>query len=126
MNKIVKKSKKEVKDFLDNIRQIDKDSFHFIRRNNEPHKDPYLFMSKLEYDVDDVIEIIYNLTCDDYLRCEIDGKNKFLFMYHFIKTIKEYIAYIKLSIVEKNNQIAYVISFHEALKNELNERPFRR
>ena len=44
----------------------------------------------------------------------------------FIKTIKEYIAYIKLSIVEENNQIAYVISFHEALKNELNERPFRR
>ena len=61
----------------------------------------------------------------DYLRCQIDSKNEFLLMYSFIKVIKKYIVFIKLSLVERENEIVYVISFHEALKDELNDRPFK-
>lgn len=46
-------------------------------------------------------------------------------MYSFIKVIKKYIVFIKLSLVERENEIVYVISFHEALKDELNARPFK-
>ena len=46
-------------------------------------------------------------------------------MYSFIKEIKNYIVYIKLSIKEVEKVIVYVISFHEATSNDLNERPYK-
>lgn len=126
MEKEVIKTKKQVKEFLDEIKKVDMSQFHIIQRFKEPEKDPYRFMLKLEYDLGDTIEEIYNLTYEDYLRCQIDDKNNFGFMYNFIKVIKEYIVYIKLSIVEEDNEVVYVISFHEAEINELHKRPFRR
>lgn len=46
-------------------------------------------------------------------------------MYSFIKVIKEYIVFIKLSIIEKDDELVYVIFFHEAIKAELMNRPYK-
>ena len=82
-------------------------------------------MNKLEYNVDDMIDEIKKLSYKDYIRCQIDKENSFLFMYCFIKKIKEYIVFIKLSVVEKDNEFVYIISFHEAIKDELMNRPYK-
>ncbi len=72
-----------------------------------------------------MIEEIKQLTISDFLRCQIDSKNKFGFMYSFIKKIYNISVFIKLSIVEKNGKKAYVISFHEAEKDEFSACPFK-
>ena len=36
-----------------------------------------------------------------------------------------FIVFIKLSIVEKDHEIVYVISFHEPNKDELMNRPYK-
>lgn len=46
-------------------------------------------------------------------------------MYFFIKTIQDIIVYIKLSIVNNNDTIVYIISFHKAQYDELILRPFK-
>ena len=38
---------------------------------------------------------------------------------------KGFVVFIKLSIVEKDHEIVYVISFHEADKDELMNRPYK-
>lgn len=80
---------------------------------------------KLDFDVDDMIEEIRKLEVQDYLRCQIDSKNHYFLMFSFIKKIKEYVVFIKLSIIEKETGIVCVISFHEALINELSSKPFK-
>ena len=99
--------------------------FFIVIARHDEFKNPHQFLLKLDYDVDDLIEEIKSLTYKDYLKCQIDSKNKFLFMYSFIKKIKNYIVYIKLSIKEVGKVIVYVISFHEATSNDLNERPYK-
>lgn len=121
----VNKNKKEIKSFLDHINAVDNNDFRIINRKVEKEKNPWDFLNKLEYNVDDMINEIKKLSYQDYLRCQIDTENNFLFMYCFIKIIKEYIVFIKLSIVEKDREIVYVISFHEAYKDELMERPYK-
>lgn len=121
----VEKNKSQIKFFINQLKKIDDSRFRIINRNIEKEKDPYKFLSKLEYDIDDMIYEIKMLNYYDYLRCQIDSKNEFLLMYSFIKVIKKYIVFIKLSLVERENEIVYVISFHEALKDELNARPFK-
>lgn len=81
-------------------------------------------MHKIEYDVEDMIKEIKQLTYKDYLRCQIDSKYDYLFMFCFLKKIKNFLVFIKLSIIEKSDKIACVISFHEAEKDELYKRPF--
>ena len=125
MNMEVIKTKTQINDFLSSIKSADSNNFIIINRNIEKPKNPFTFIHKLEYDIIDMINEIKNLTYKDYLRCQIDSKNDFFLMYCFIKVIKQYIVYIKLSIVENVNENIYVISFHEAEKDELNERPYK-
>ena len=125
MDNVVKSSRKEVNAFLNEIKTVNVDDFIILPRKQEPHKDPNILLSKLEYDFYDMIEEIKNLTVKDFLRCQIDSKNKFGFMYVFIKKIYNISVFIKLSIVENNSKKAYVISFHEASKNEFDACPFK-
>lgn len=125
MDKIVRIKKHEVTSFINEINKINRKNFIVLRRYNESDKDPYVLLKKLDYDISDLIDEINNLKVEDFLECQLDSKNKFLFMYTFIKMIKEYVVYIKLSIVQKNNNNVYVISFHEAEKNQLSDRPFK-
>lgn len=124
MDNVVLKKKKEVEEFLNEIKKIDNKRFRFLPRLDN-NKNPFAFISKIDYDLDDVIEEVKSLTSQDFLRCQIDTKNKFLLMYSFIKVIKNYIVYIKLSVVERENNYGYIISFHEAEKDELESRPYR-
>lgn len=87
MDKSLYKSKKEVNEFLFAIKNTDKSNFIVLTRRDEL-KNPHQFLLKLDYDVDDLINEIKSLTYKDYLNCQIDSKNKFLFMYSFIKEIK--------------------------------------
>ena len=125
MDNVIKSSKKEVNNFLLEINLIKNDDFIILSRKQEPHKDPNKLLGILEYDIDDMINEIKNLTVKDFLRCQIDSKNKFSFMYIFIKKIYNISVFIKLSIVEKNGKKAYVISFHEAEKDEFSACPFK-
>lgn len=121
---LTNKTKNDIIHFLNEVKEVTNSNFIFLQRN-ELNKDPNYFIGKIEYDLIDVIEEIKKLTYKDYLKCQIDSINGFLFMYVFIKTIKKYVVYIKLSIVKKNDKKVYVISFHEAVFNELNHRPFK-
>jgi hypothetical protein len=121
----VKKNKTEIKSFLEEVKKVNNRDFRIIRRKIEKEKNPWDFMNKLEYNVDDMINEIKKLSYQDYLRCQIDTENIFIFMYCFIKIIKGFIVFIKLSIVEKDHEIVYVISFHEANKDELMNRPYK-
>lgn len=116
MDSNVKVTKKEVLEFLNKIKVMTDDKFHIIKRLKEPHKDPFIILNKMGYDVSDLIDEVKKLTVEDYLRCQIDSKNKFQFMYCFIKMIQKYLIFIKLSIVEDNGEFTYIISFHEAEK----------
>lgn len=122
---LICKTKKEIIEFLDNVKNIDNNNFRLIERNVEKDKHPYKLLNILEYDFTDLIIFIKSLTYQDYLRCQIDSKNSFLFMYCFIKTIQDIIVYIKLSIVNNNDTIVYIISFHKAQYDELILRPFK-
>lgn len=125
MESEVKKNIKDVNKFLKEIKEIDNKFFIILSRKIECEKNPFDFLGKLEYDINDLINEVKNLTYKDYLRCQIDTKNKFKFMYSFIKMINKYIVYIKLSIMERNDKYVYVISFHEALKDEMDLRPYK-
>ena len=83
----VRKTKKEVKNFIDKISSIDNKNFHIINRYREPDKDPGNILSKLEYDYYDLIKEAKSLDVSDFLRCIIDTKNEFFLMYCFIKII---------------------------------------
>ena len=125
MDNVVKSSKKEVIDFLSEINSINADDFIILPRTKESHKDPHVLLGKLEYDIYDMIEEIKHLTISDFLRCQIDSKNKFGFMYSFIKKIYNISVFIKLAIVEENSKKSYVISFHEAEKDEFESCPYK-
>ena len=125
MDNIVYISKNEVNQFLKEVKKIKRENIRVIKRIKEMDKDPNVLLEKLEYDVNDMIEEIKKLTIQDFIRCQIDSKNKFMFMYSLIKNIKEIIVFIKLSIVKRNDEILYVISFHKAKINELQKRPYR-
>lgn len=122
-NSVFKKSK-EINELLEKIRNIDNNHFRFFYRKDEL-KNPYNFFHELEYDLTDAINEVKKLTVKDYLRCLIDSENRFMFMYCFVKKIKEYIVFIKLSLIEKDNKIVYIISFHKAEKDELDKRPYK-
>lgn len=123
MKKDVNKNKKDVREFLSRVKNIDEESIILLNRSN--NKGPDNFLVHIGYDYKDLINEVRNLKTCDYLRCQIDTKNEFYLMYSFLKIIKKYIVYIKLSVVEKKNDVLFIISFHKAEKDELSLRPFK-
>lgn len=73
----VEKNKSQIKFFINQLKKIDDSRFRIINRNIEKEKDLYKFLSKLEYDIDDMIYEIKMLNYYDYLRCQIDSKMNF-------------------------------------------------
>lgn len=124
MDKIVQVKRKEVYEFLKSIKVIENKNFHIIKRLND-EKNPDILLGKLGIDYNDLINEIKKLTIADFLRCQLDSKNKFLFMYIFLKNIQNILVFIKLSIIQQNDEKVYVISFHEAEFNELDKRPYK-
>lgn len=125
MNYIVNVRKKEVEEFLREVKNTKNEDFLFLNRFKEKEKDPYILLGKLGLNKNDLIEEIKKLEVNDFLRCQIDSKNKFLFMYNFIKIIDGIIVYIKLSILDTSYlKKVYIISYHEATINELKMKPY--
>ena len=92
----ITKNKAEIKSFLEEVKKVNNRDFRIIRRKIEKEKNPWDFMNRLEYNVDDMINEIKKLSYQDYLRCQIDTENIFIFMYCFIKIIKGVYCFYKI------------------------------
>ena len=92
----VKKNKTEIKCFLEEVKKVNNRDFRIIRRKIEKEKNPWDFMNKLEYNVDDMINEIKNLSYQDYLRCQIDTKKYFYIYVLFYKNNKRVYSFYKI------------------------------
>lgn len=70
----------------------------------------------LKYNNDDIINELYSLTYNEYKQTIIDVVGIEVFLYVFLKKIKDYLIYIKFSI--RNNKIIVLISFHVSKEYE--------
>ena len=102
--------KSEIKKIISDIK--DTSNIIFMRRMNEPEKDPYSFFLELGIDYKDALNIIKCLTHNDYQYSLFDMNNKFNYLHIFYKEISDKIAYIKLGF-KKDKTV--VISFHEKI-----------
>ena len=101
-------SKAEIKELINKI--CNSDRIIFIDRNEDSGKKPALFFAEVGIDYTDAIEIIKNLSYDNYQYTQLDQKNKFVCMHIFYKNISNKIAYIKIGF---KSDKTVVISFHE-------------
>ena len=88
---------------------------HFIlkKRKNDLSDNIYTNINTLQllnYNTEDIIRELKNLSIDDYYETIIDTIGNECLLYAFIKKIKEEKIYIKLTI--RNNKIIFCISFH--------------
>ena len=127
MDNRVKLSSSSINQILEIVKSKDNDHFIFIDRDIESGKNPRCFMIELGIDEDDVINIIKNLTKDNFIECMLDKKNEYVFLYVWKTTIDDVIAYIKIGFLynDKTGDV-FVVSFHEdmevwALWNQLKE-----
>lgn len=88
---------------------------HFIlkKRKNDLSDNIYTNINTLQllnYNTEDIIRELKNLSIDDYYETIIDTIGNECLLYAFIKKIKEEKIYIKLTI--RNNKIILCVSFH--------------
>ena len=91
-------NKKDLQMVIKKIREYSE--IRFLKRINEPEKDPFRFMQELNIDVSDAEKIIRNLNEKEYKYTQLDSKNKFTYMYVFRKIIEGKEAYIKIGFKE--------------------------
>ena len=119
----IKSNPAEVKKFLnelfgiidDRSFNIDK-NFVLIRSNKEDkdHSTPYT-IADLEFDSEDVVNTIRQLTIADYSQTLLDKDDlKPPLLFVFGKDINQKPIYIKLKIKEKKNKYILCVSFHYA------------
>lgn len=121
----IKSKKKEVQTFLDELMEIledrnfdiDKD-FTLIKTKKEEDKEqystPYTLLA-LEYNIEDVVERLKELTVEEYSETIIDKDDvnpPLLFI--FGKKINHEQIFIKLKIKEKQKRHVLCVSFHYA------------
>ncbi len=105
-------NKKELQIVIKKIREYSE--IRFLKRINEPEKDPFRFMQELNIDASDAEKIIRDLTEKEYKYTQLDSKNKFTYMYVFRKIIEGKEAYIKIGF--KDDKKTIVISFHKTFR----------
>lgn len=120
----IKSKKKTVSSFLKELKDfLEKEDFNINedivlinknKTNDKEHSTSYTLLD-LEYDIDDVVERLKELTVEEYSETKIDKDDinpPLLFV--FGKNINGKIIYVKLKI--KGNQKKYVlcVSFHYA------------
>ena len=77
--------------------------------SNDIHTN-YNTLILLNYNIEDIIRELKDLTVDDYYETIMDCIGTDCLLYVFVKEIKEEKIYIKLTI--RNNKIIFCISFH--------------
>ena len=71
----------------------------------------------LEYDNNDIVEVLKTLTVEDYSETKIDTDDIHPpILYVFGKKIDEKLVYIKLKIRERNRRCIVCVSFHFAMR----------
>ena len=100
--------KSEVKKMLIDIKESS--NIIFVRRNNEPQKDPYSFFLEIGIDYEDAINIINNLTINEYKYSLYDMNGKYNYLHVFYKDYNDKTIYIKIGF---KSDKTVVISFHE-------------
>lgn len=116
--------KREVIAFLDELKELlEKDDFNIdtdltlIRKNkkyDEEHSTPYTLLD-LDYDTEDVVERLKELTVGEYSETKIDKDDlnpPLLFV--FGKDISRKLVYIKLKIKGEQRRRVLCVSFHYA------------
>lgn len=125
LNKI-KENKNNVVSRIDKIRTILKSNGTLIiSKRKDEAKDFRNTFSKVSFTIDDVRDVIINLTIADYVYSIYDTQNNRGYSLVIIKEINTLIIYIKILEVDGRKIICY--SFHESLnKEEYNNRPYKR
>ena len=119
--------KKEVKEFLQDLGQfINRDDFNidydfYLNLKDDPRRDKKYTTSyttlALEYDNNDIVEVLKTLTIEDYSETKIDTDDVHPpILYVFGKKIDEKLVYIKLKIRERNRRCIVCVSFHFAMR----------
>lgn len=120
----VKKTKREVELFLDELHDvlnnedfdIDRDFIMNIKKkpDDEQHSTTYT-LADLDYDTYDVIERLKELSVSEYSQTLLDkDDNNPPLLYVFGKTINDKQVYIKIKIKGESRQRVLCISFHYA------------
>lgn len=119
--------KKEVKEFLQDLGQfINRDDFNIdhdfylnlkdAQRRDKKYTTSYTTLA-LEYDNNDIVEVLKTLTVEDYSETKIDTDDIHPpILYVFGKKIDEKLVYIKLKIRERNRRCIVCVSFHFAMR----------
>ena len=125
INLNVQSKKKEVEDFLGQLKEIlEKTDFDIDtditlirtrkKRSEEQYSTPYTLLD-LDYDITDVVERLKELTVDEYSETLVDKDDlnpPFLFV--FGKNIDDKQIYVKLKIKERQSSYILCVSFHYA------------
>ncbi len=115
INVYIREDIRKVLKVLGIIKKKDNKDFIFLKRPLDKEKDPHNFMNKLGINVDDAIEIIKNLSIEDFKEIIPDTKNDYMFLYVFNTMIKTSRGYIKIGF--RYNDLTgkvFVVSFHES------------
>ena len=119
--------KKEVKEFLQDLNQfINRDDFNIDydfylnlkddQRRDKKYTTTYTTLA-LEYDNNDIVEVLKTLTVEDYSETKIDTDDVHPpILYVFGKKIDEKLVYVKLKIRERNRRCIVCVSFHFAMR----------
>lgn len=120
--------KREVLNFLNELQKVLEDSNFDIDSNfiliqsrksgsKEQFSTPYTLID-LEYDVEDVVERLKELTIGEYCETLFDkNDNHPPLLYVFGKQINSQLVYIKLKIKERKKKYVLCVSFHYAEHN---------
>lgn len=119
----IKSAKKDIILFLQQIKNIiEQEDFNIeqdfqmitSRKADMKYSTPYTLIG-LEYDVENVIQVIGSLTIEDYSQTLIDSDNSLPpLLFVFGKNINNKEVYIKLKIKEQLRKYILCVSFHYA------------
>lgn len=124
----VTSDKKEVRNFLTELQKVLEDSdfdidsnFILIQSrksdNKEQFSTPYTLID-LDYDIEDVVEQLKELTLGEYCETLFDkNDNHPPLLYVFGKQINGQLVYVKLKIKERKKKYVLCVSFHYAEHN---------
>ena len=117
MDNRIKLSDSGINEILDLLKSKDNKYFRFMPRDMDSDKNPRVFMAELGLDYDDVINILKNLTKEDFYECLLDRKNNYIYLYVYKKEIEGVLTYIKIGFLYniKTGNVD-VVSFHKDME----------
>ena len=105
-------NKAHMEKVLEKLHNAKRDEIVIKDRDDETGKKPETFFLEVGIDYSEAINIIKNLSYEDYQYTQLDRMKSYVFMYVFNKDVNSKIAYIKIGFVKEKT---IVISFHQKM-----------